>query len=300
MFGYVRIRKDNLKICDFRIYKQKYCGLCQELGKKYGLIYRSILSYDMIFLMLTLENIEAEKHTISFRCPINPLKKIDVSISEQVTEYSAFINYYLAVLKLEDDVTDENSFIKRIMLKLFKHNSNYISIVTAYGDKLAVLSGLMDKVNALEKSNAGFDVLTNSFGEFFVGIFKLFAEENTNEKADLYDNLYSLCFNLGKWIYLMDAYDDYSKDIKNGKFNLLKTMAEGDNSPDKIKTHKKIAVINELLMFKMKEAFFQVKWDRYSEILHNIIFFGCPDTYMNIIHKRYPQIESILQLDNKK
>lgn len=57
----------------------------------------------MTFLILLLENFEKEDLDLSFRCSMNPLKRIDVNVSEQVTEYAAFINYYLAVLKLEDD-----------------------------------------------------------------------------------------------------------------------------------------------------------------------------------------------------
>ena len=89
-----------------------------------------------------------------------------------------------------------------------------------------------------------------------------------------YHNLYTLCFNLGKWIYFIDAYDDYDKDTKKGKFNLLKTIFEEDHSEKKIKAHKKIATINEMLIFKMKESFEKISFKKNGEILFNIIFLG--------------------------
>ena len=98
MLGYIKTQRDDLRIRDFRLYKQQYCALCQGIGKKYGIVYRLILSYDMVFLALVLENFETEMTPLSFKCPTNPFKKINTSISNNVIEYCAFINYYLSVL----------------------------------------------------------------------------------------------------------------------------------------------------------------------------------------------------------
>ena len=115
MLGYIKTQRDDLRICDFRLYKQQYCALCQGIGKKYGIVYRLILSYDMVFLALVLENFETEMTPLSFKCPTNPFKKINTSISNNVIEYCAFINYYLSVLKLEDDIIDEKNNVKKIL-----------------------------------------------------------------------------------------------------------------------------------------------------------------------------------------
>ena len=48
MLGYIKTQRDDLRICDFCLYKQQYCALCQGIGKKYGIVYRLILSYDMV------------------------------------------------------------------------------------------------------------------------------------------------------------------------------------------------------------------------------------------------------------
>ena len=168
MLGYIKTQRDDLRICDFRLYKQQYYALCQGIGKKYGIVYRLILSYDMVFLALVLENFETEMTPLSFKCPTNPFKKINTSISNNVIEYCAFINYYLSVLKLKDDIIDEKNNVKKIILKFFKHNSQYQNILNTYGAKLNVLSELMSKINSIESENACFDQLSNLFGEFFV------------------------------------------------------------------------------------------------------------------------------------
>lgn len=299
MFGYVKVLKDDLKIRDFRTYRKKYCSLCQMLGKKYGMIYRLIISYDMVFLILVFENFEKENLSLSFKCPMNLLKKIDVNISVCVGEYCAFINYYLAVLKVKDDVMDENRFMKKIMLKIFEHNSFYKQMLEMYGDELNNLFELMDTVNILEQENAKFDKLSNSFGTFFAEIFKIFFDFYKKDTEEINPDLYMLCFNLGKWIYIMDAYDDYNKDIQSNQFNLLKEILENEDSTEKLRAHKKILMINEMLISKMEELFFRISWEKNEAILYNIISEGCMNTYIKILHKNYPEMEAIILKNTK-
>ena len=210
MLGYIKTQRDDLRICDFRLYKQQYCALCQGIGKKYGIVYRLILSYDMVFLALVLENFETEMTPLSFKCPTNPFKKI--------------------------------------ILKFFKHNSQYQNILNTYGAKLNVLSELMSKINSLESENACFDQLSNLFGEFFVELFQLF-------------------------------------------FKLYKE----DDSDNKLNAHKKIAMINKILILKMEKSFHEITWNKYKEILYNIVSLGCTNTYFKILHEKYPEIESIIR-----
>ena len=204
MLGYIRIRKDDLKIKDYNTYKQKYCGLCQRLGKEYGFLYRMIVSYDMVFLMLCLENFENDMQREKIRCPLNPIKKIHADVSENVIRYCAFMNYYLTIIKLEDDVLDErNSTFKKILLKMFTCNVKYNKIKESFGDKINAISKIMDEIRQLEKINANFDIVSNSFGRYFVEILKLYLDYINAEPINDKDDLYSLCFNLGKWIYMI-------------------------------------------------------------------------------------------------
>lgn len=298
MFGYVRIRRDDLKVKDFNIYRRKYCGICQRLGKDYGLAYRMITSYDIVFLVLSLENFEEITQPVKFRCPMNPLKKINVNISEHVMKYAAFINYHLAILKLKDDVIDEKSFWKKLVLKIFMCNPRYNSIKSTFYEELTVISRLIEEVNSLERTRANFDILSNSFGKFFAEIFKVFFYYYKIDLPEAYTDFYSLCFNFGKWIYIMDAYDDYMEDNKDKDFNLLSSIMQEDNSPDKIKAHKKVYIINKMLLYKMRESYHEINWNKHSEIIYNMITVGCTDTYWSIVHTKYPKIESIMKYTN--
>ena len=71
MFGYVQIRKPELKIKDYEVYHAFYCGLCERLRAKYGMAGRITLTYDMTFLIILLSSVynvkcKHEKDTVLY------------------------------------------------------------------------------------------------------------------------------------------------------------------------------------------------------------------------------------------
>ena len=54
------------------------------------------------------------------------------------------------------------------------------------------------------------------------------------EKAT--DNVKNVAYNLGKWIYLIDALDDYDKDVKKGNFNVFYNAYKQPDFESLIKT----------------------------------------------------------------
>lgn len=52
MFGYVRPFKPYMRMFEYDIYKAVYCGLCKDMGRRYGFVTRFTLSYDFAFLSL--------------------------------------------------------------------------------------------------------------------------------------------------------------------------------------------------------------------------------------------------------
>ena len=54
MFGYVTIRKDDLKVKDYNKYQAYYCGLCQYIKEAYGKKGQAMLTFDMTFLSILL------------------------------------------------------------------------------------------------------------------------------------------------------------------------------------------------------------------------------------------------------
>jgi hypothetical protein len=53
-------------------------------------------------------------------------------------------------------------------------------------------------------------------------------------KKDNYEKIYNLGYNLGRWIYIIDAFDDLEKDIKENKFNAINSVMNGEKIEDRI------------------------------------------------------------------
>ena len=76
MFGYVRVFKPTITMGEYEQYKGIYCTLCKRLGKRYGVLSRFTLSYDMTFLaLLQMAMEEKEADFCPSRCSFNPTKR---------------------------------------------------------------------------------------------------------------------------------------------------------------------------------------------------------------------------------
>lgn len=290
MWGYIKVDKMNLLVKDYDTYQKAYCSLCHILGKKYGAIARMMLNYDMTFLLLCLDSLEQEKDVRDIRCPLNPLRRKKVCFSQRALEYSAFINYYLVLLKLKDDIADDESKKKVLLYHILKRSKTYQCEKERYEKKLEQYERFLDEFTNLEYGKVDFDKITNTFGDYFAGIFMTYFEYfQIGNPTDL-ENIYSFSFNLGKWIYLMDAYDDYNRDVKQQKYNCLLGMMNADDTIDKVDIHKKIRAINGMLIFNIKEAMEKIDFKKHRAIIENIVGNGFFFTYRKILQKEYPEI----------
>ena len=85
-------------------------------------------------------------------------------------------------------------------------------------------------------------------------------------------------YNLGKWIYLLDAYDDIEDNIKNGSYNPLIAQykyneTEGLQSfVDRIK--EKVEFVLVYSLSEAEKAFSLLGIQKNKSILENIIYRG--------------------------
>ncbi|MDO4798749.1 MAG: DUF5685 family protein, partial [Coriobacteriales bacterium] len=177
MFGYIKPYKDEMRLRDIRRYQSAYCALCNRLKDDYGLLARLTLSYDITFLLISLNSFAGEpKEEGRFRCPLVPFWTKTSEITEVCLEYASFINYWLSIEKLNDDLRDGHSFTRRVLRDLLSTNKRYRSARTKYGQVADELGAMLESVYKLEGNASGcddFDELTNMFGTFFASIFDM-------------------------------------------------------------------------------------------------------------------------------
>lgn len=258
MFGYITVCKDELKIKDYTKYRAYYCGVCHTLGKRYNQIMRLGLSYDLTFLALLLDSMATENTVTKNRSCIKHLgKKHPVVVNCDALKYASDVNVLLSFYKILDDIKDSFS-IKSMILYLL-----YVLPAKKAGKRQVYLNHSikenLSKLSKIEKSNTD-DI--DKASHYFAQIMKDIFYGN--------DNLEKLGYDLGRYIYLIDAIDDYDKDLKSKNFNPL-IAKFGDNKNEVIK------YAEESILFTLSQgakAYEELTILNNKEILDNIIYLG--------------------------
>ncbi|AYD41252.1 hypothetical protein D4Z93_12310 [Clostridium fermenticellae] len=233
MFGYVTPCKMELKIKDYEKFKAYYCGLCKSIKTNIGNIPRFSLNYDMTFLAILLDSIYGEKTSYSkITCSIHVLKKKIIVNENNCLKYAAFCNIILSYYKLLDNINDDSSFKSRVFsIFLKKYVQNVPPYLNGHLDYIKEELNNLNTIESLNKSCESIDKVSHPFAKL-IG-FILSSYKNDENKP----NLYWLGYNLGKWIYIIDAWDDLENDIKGKKFNAINACFNKSN--DDYKTFSK-------------------------------------------------------------
>lgn len=270
MFGYVSIYKPELKIKDYEKYKAYYCGLCRTLRQQYGVSGQITLTYDMTFAIILLASLyECESSQSKHRCIVHPLQRHQMRESE-ITEYAAAMNVILAYYHLEDDWQDEKRVRGLLGTALLK--SKVREIETSYERQCSVIKRKLQELQAYEKAeNTEIDLVAGCFGEIMSELFVY--REDCWEKT-----MRKVGFYLGKFIYIMDAFDDVEEDIKKGNYNPLKTLYLEQQDHKEVffdKCHEML----QMMIAETSAEFEKLPCLQDVDILRNILYDGVWSKY---------------------
>lgn len=274
MFGYIKVHKDELKVKEYNTFKAYYCGLCFSIKQNFGNIPRIALSYDAAFLALLLSSVFCEKNAFEQRkCISNPFKNRPVVKANAFLDYASAVNVILTHYKLKDDLKDGLS-VKALSLTPFflpstlKAKKLYTDLFSLVGDKLTALSELeANKCGDIDKVA---DAFASLLGELFASHHLL--DEKTKRI------LYKMGYSLGRFIYIIDAYDDLEEDKKKKRYNPFIYIENKLNSKEIYDslafTLSDVALSYELLEIKNNK-----------NILDNIIYMGLADSLDSVFSK---------------
>lgn len=286
MYGYIQIYKDELKLKQIKLYNRYYCMLCTKLKNEISTMYRMLTSFDITACFILFDVLTDIKSQHKIKCPFSKKKSIDIYISDKALQYSFLICLFCASSKLRDDNFDNN---KNKMLSSIFHHNKKIKTVFEENEVIQKWNDLLLQYYEKEKDeNSTFDILTNTIGDVYGKIFVdyiSFSKINFDEKE-----LYSLGFDIGQYIYIMDAYDDYFNDVNHGLFNPICRMFDYEiMKNNKIKIKSKIEFILSIIQRKIVDNInhnFNKKDDRI-QILDNIFNFGTYEKFQSISNKKY-------------
>lgn len=267
MFGYVNVCSDELKVKELRLFKAYYCGLCKRQGKLCGGASRLILSYDFTVLALLLSSLSENMPEIKQgRCMLHPLKKRPVVAQNPILDYCAEMSVALAYYKALDDYRDEGLSYKNIVLAL---KPAVKKIKKKYPDKLLNIEKHLAEISEYEKSGEkNIDVPAGAFGKLLAELFEKDGKDNIA--------LYEFGYNIGRWIYVIDAIDDYEKDVEKGRYTPFSSKEEIKESEDAV-WYNLAAAANAFELLDIK---------RNKSILENIVYIGLKNTTEKVLKER--------------
>ena len=272
MFGYVNINRNELSDENKKIYQGYYCGLCQKLKEVSGRKGQMLLNYDMTFLVVLLTGLyELEDKSTDFVCALHPTKKRTARINE-ATEYAADMNIILSYQNFEDDWRDNRSYSKKAFARML--GKDYNRIMAKYPRQVKAVETYIEELGKAEDAQeSNIDKISGltgtMLGEIFAWREDIWAEE-----------LRYFGFYLGKFVYLMDAYDDVEKDSKDGSYNPFKELYKQEGFEEKVRQYL------ELIMSCCCRAFEVLPIIDNAEIMRNILYAGVWAKYTRVTQER--------------
>jgi hypothetical protein len=276
MFGYVRPLKGELKVSELEAFRAVYCGLCHTLGRRYGLPARFVLNYDLAFFSAILYGVEGDMCFERRRCIASPFRRKCMACRSPASELAADLTVLLTFHKLDDEVRDRRG-IRRLAafaLRLLMH--------PFYRRARRLRPGLSEKIGrSLEELSRLEKELSPSIdrtADAFAGILAGAAEEAAVDKK-MRRILGTMFYHIGRWIYIVDACDDFGTDQKNLSYNPIAyrygLREAGDivtTLPADIKEEIKTTLTYSLAA--AASAFELLEFERFKGLVANVIYHG--------------------------
>ena len=279
MFGYVKTDIPNMFVKDTVLYKAMYCGLCKGIGETCGLKGRMTLSYDLTFLSVFLHNLKGIDVSINKqRCVLHWLIRKPMAKVDDITRRIGALNVILAYYKCKDDVTDNNG--GRLKSAFFKSSYKRAKKLEPKLDK--IVEENFNKLLKLEKDNCdSIDIAADPFGNLLCEVVKELSGE------DFAMEVKALSYNLGKWIYLIDAIDDYDKDKKKKSYNVFINSFKCDSKDELLtKNEREIQAIFSVILSDIITASNNIKYKFNHDLTDNIIKFGLIKETKKVMEKK--------------
>lgn len=278
MFGYIIPNQKELKVCQLDEYKAWYCGLCRILKTEYGLTGQLSLNYDMTFLGILLTSLyDSEIDDEIYHCVAHPFAGRK-TYSSQYLRYAADMNLLLTYHKCLDDWHDERNLVKASYGAALHRKGKQIA--RKYPEKTKCIQECLESLGQAEKNHTeNLDEAAGLFGKICQCLF-IFRED---EWKDL---LGQMGFFLGKFIYLMDAWEDMEEDKKQKNYNplfLLQQKMQAERLEEQSEAdalfEQEVSRILTMMLAEACRAFEKLPIIENVEILRNILYSGVWSRY---------------------
>lgn len=280
MFGYILPDKPNMYMKDYALYKSFYCGMCKSIKCHQNNVLRLSVNYDVTFINILLHGLLNQKlDFVTEGCILNPFKKKCILRDDPISEKCVYLNLLLVDFKLRDDLQDKPSIGKRIVRSFIKRRTKKARQMLPNVAE-SIDNAYIKQVEAETAEQTSFDRVAHPFGECMREVF-------IDLCGDVYtDEIGEVAYFLGKYVYLLDAVDDFEKDVKHKEFNVFANMfPEAKTHADLMKHQEYIMQILNGILFIVKENYEKIPVFSTEGIITNTLWFGLGSRAKQIIYK---------------
>ena len=237
MYGLMRARHCGQSVEQNDRHRFHYCGTCKTIGRLYGQRSRLLLNHDTVFLaeLLTLLSSEpawenADKAYQSYNC-------LSLPKSEDATplplRLAAAANILLVQFKVDDRIKDagQNRWLVkwRLIQRLFSGGFHRaVALLRKMDFPVDELLRLQDRQD--EREAATITPIRNPAAALrrlaspTAAATAMFFTHGARAvgRSDMAGTMWRLGYDFGRLVYLLDAFEDYEKDWRQGEFNALR------------------------------------------------------------------------------
>lgn len=282
MFGYVRPALNALPPQEQEAYRGAYCGLCHAMGRQHGFWSRFTLNYDFTFLGILFAAGDGGEICLR-RCPAHPLRKRRECFQGAGLDAAADASVILTWYKLRDDVADKGfwaglpaRFLSRVFGRSARRAAERNPAFAARTEE-----GLC-QLRRLEEARAPeLDRAADAFARILQAAAPDGGDETFRRAAE------QLLYHVGRWIYLVDAWDDLKEDRQAGRYNPLDARFEG--SAEQERDYVATTMTHSLRMAASAANLMEL--GRWEPVILNTIYRGLPAVQEAVLSGQWKEIK---------
>jgi len=295
LFGYIRPFKPELRICEYEAYKAVYCGLCGQLGRSFGPLARLTLSYDFAFFAMLYYAANDTPPVIENKrgCHFVLTRKRPVCQPGEALEFSADVAILSLYHKLRDNIQD-GRLVSRTAYRMSLPvvGLAHKKAAARHPECEAIIAAAMVAQHRLEQNGtSSIDAACQPTAQAMQDICAGMSQDATKKRV-----LERIGYLIGRYVYLCDALDDLTQDLKTGNYNPFVLRYGLQKNTDKACLDAAFLQGRDTIYLTAGEAgkaFALLEPSFFGPVLENVFYLGLRTRVDEILAKRtFPKEEA--------
>lgn len=265
MYGYVVPDKSCLTKECFGIYRAFYCGICCAVAGRYSTAARMTVGYDLTFLAVLVSDVtKSDVDIVERGCMLDPRRRPMVDDVKLLNDISA-VGIILAYRKAMDGIADGEGFKYKVARKLL--GKDYKRAVEAMPVVDEIVARSMAELEKLEKSQCrSIDRVADCFAGMMRDIVRVLGCRG--------EYIERLAYNIGKFVYVMDAVDDAEEDSRKGRYNPYFVRIGMSRKQFLTERREEIEFTLYSTINRIIQDFCRLELTQSYDLLYNIVCYG--------------------------